>query len=177
MQERVALCNHLRGVLAEYGINLSQGVKVVSQGLPELLEDGDNGLPMLTRHLLAELKGEYDQLCQRIKGLEQHLSIWHQSNEASLRLATIPSVGLLTATALAASIGDAEIFHNARQLAAYLGLVPRQSFSGGKDRLLGISKRSDGYLCQSTIAKLSEWRNRSDRGGSNQGKLLRIQPR
>lgn len=151
VQERVALGNHLRGVLAEYGISLPQGVKVISQRLLELLEDGDNGLPMLTRHLLAELKGEYDQLCQRIKGLEQHLSVWHQNSEVSQRLATFPGVGLLTATALVASIGDAELFRNARQLAAYLGLVPRQSSSGGKDRLLGISKRGNGYLRQLLI--------------------------
>lgn len=146
VRERVALGNHIRGVLLEYGITLPQGVKVVTQRLPDLLEDGDNGLPMLTRHLLAELKNDYDQLSQRALRLEAQIKAWHQTSEASQRLATIPGVGVLTATALVASIGDAAVFRNGRELAAYLGLVPRQASSGGKDRLLGISKRGDGYL-------------------------------
>ena len=151
VQQRVALGNHMRGILLEYGIALPQGVHVVARRLPELLEDGDNGLPMLTRHLLAELKAQHDQLRQRIAALETQLKAWHQSSEASQRLATIPGIGVLTATALATSVGEAEAFHNARQLAAYLGLVPRQVSSGGKDRLLGISKRGDGYLRQLLI--------------------------
>jgi len=151
VRQRVALSNHMRGILMEYGIVLPQGVNVVSRQLPELLEDGDNELPILTRHLLAELKNEYDQLRQRITLLEAQLKAWHQGNEVSQRLATIPGIGVMTATALAASVGEGEAFRNGRQLAAYLGLVPRQSSTGGKDRLLGISKRGDGYLRQLLI--------------------------
>jgi len=135
----------MHGVLSEYGIALPQGVKVISRRLPELLEDADNDLPMLTRHLLAELKAEHDQLMERIDRFEQQLKVWHASNPVSQRLASIPGIGVLTATALAATVGEGQDFKNGRQLAAYLGLVPRQASSGGKERLLGISKRGDGY--------------------------------
>lgn len=146
VRHRVSLSNHIRAVLAEYGLVLPQGVKVVSRRLTELLEDADNGLPILTRHLLAELKAEHDQLIERVQRLEAQLKVWHASNADSRRLEEIPGVGMLTATALAAAVADGRGFRNGRQLAAYLGLVPRQASSGGKDRLLGISKRGDGYL-------------------------------
>ena len=144
--QRVALSNHLRGILSEYGIVLPQGVKVISRRLPELLEDADNGLPMQARHLLAELKAEHDQLMERIERLEAQIKAWHAENSVSQRLASIPGIGVLTATALAATVGEGQDFRNGRQLAAYLGLVPRQASSGGKVRLLGISKRGDSYL-------------------------------
>ena len=146
VRQRVAVSNHIRGVLAEYGIVLPQGVKVLTRRLPELLEDAENALPMLVRHLLAEIKAEHDQLQERIGRCEQQLKAWHETNPLSQRLATIPGIGILTATALSASVGEGQDFKNGRQLAAYLGLVPRQSSTGGKDRLLGISKRGDGYL-------------------------------
>ena len=146
VRHRVALSNHMRGILSEYGIVMPQGIKVIPRRLPEILEDADNELPMLTRHLLAEFKAEYDQLIERIDRCEQQLKAWHSNNPVSQRLASIPGIGLLTATALAATVGEGQDFKNGRQLAAYLGLVPRQASSGGKERLLGISKRGDGYL-------------------------------
>ena len=146
VSQRVALSNHLRAVLAEFGICLPQGTNSISQRLAGILEDGENELPMLTRYLLAELKAEHDQLIDRVKRLERQLKSWHENNERSQRLETIPGIGLLTASALAATVADGEGFGNGRQLAAYLGLVPRQASSGGKERLLGISKRGDGYL-------------------------------
>ena len=82
----------------------------------------------------------------RIKALEATLLAWHRSNQASRRLATIPGVGVITATALVATIGDGAQFRSGRQLSAWLGLVPRQHSSGGKDRLGRISKRGDGYI-------------------------------
>lgn len=146
VRQRVAVGNHIRAVLAEYGICLPQGAKVLTQQLPALLEDAENTLPLLTRHLLAELKAEYDALVARAQRLEAQLKAWHSASKPSQRLARIPGVGLLSATALAATVVDGQGFRNGRQLAAYLGLVPRQASSGGKDRLLGISKRGDGYL-------------------------------
>ena len=146
VRQRVALSNHIRGVLSEYGIVVPQGVKVLSRQLPEILEDAENTLPMLARHLLAELKAEHDQLIERVDRFEQQLKAWHVNSSVSQRLASIPGIGVLTATALAATVGEGQDFRNGRQLAAYLGLVPRQASSGGKDRLLGISKRGDGYL-------------------------------
>jgi len=146
VRQRVALSNHMRGVLSEYGIVLPKGVKAISRHLPALLEDAENALPMLARHLLAELKAEHDQLIKRIEHLEGHIKAWHATNSVSQRLASIPGIGVLTATALAAVVGEGQDFRNGRQLAAYLGLVPRQVSSGGKARLLGISKRGDRYL-------------------------------
>jgi transposase len=146
VRQRVALGNHIRSVLTEYGICLAQGAKIISQRVAEVLEDGDNGLPMLTRHLLAELKAQHEQLVERVQRLETQLKAWHATNEASQRLEGIPGIGVLTATALAATVAEGKGFRNGRQLAAYLGLVPRQASSGGKARLLGISKRGDGYL-------------------------------
>jgi transposase len=146
VRQRIALSNHMRGVLSEYGIVLPQGAKAISQRLPELLEDADNALPMLARHLLAELKEEHDQLIERIERIEALIKAWHANNSVSQRLVSIPGIGVLTATALAATVGEGQDFRNGRQLAAYLGLVPRQISSGGKERLLGISKRGDSYL-------------------------------
>jgi len=146
VDQRVALGNHMRGVLLEYGISLPQGFKALLQQLPEILEDAENNLPMQTRHLLATLKVQYDRLLDSEDQLKQALNAWHQQNETSQRLETIPGVGLQTATALAATIGEGKDFKNGRQLSAYLGLVPRQHSSGGRDKLLGISKRGDGYL-------------------------------
>jgi transposase len=146
VRQRIALSNHMRGVLSEYGIVLPQGAKAIFQRLPELLEDAENGLPILARHLLAELKAEHDQLIERIERIEAWIKAWHDTNSVSQRLASIPGIGVLTATALAATVGEGQDFRNGRQLAAYLGLVPRQASSGGKARLLGISKRGDSYL-------------------------------
>ena len=146
VRQRVALSNHLRGILSEYGIVLPQGAKAIMQRLPELLEDAENDLPMLTRDLLAECKEEYDQLMKRIERLEGRIKDWHVTHDVSQRLASIPGIGVLTTSALAATVGEGQDFRNGRQLAAYLGLVPRQACSGGKVRLLGISKRGDGYL-------------------------------
>jgi transposase len=146
VRQRVALSNHLRGILSEYGLVLPRGVKGISRRLPALLEDAENGLPMLARHLLAECKEEHDQLMERVERLEAQIEAWHADNGVSQCLASIPGIGVLTATALVATVGEGQDFRNGRQLAAYLGLVPRQASSGGKVRLLGISKRGDGYL-------------------------------
>ena len=110
VRQRVALSNHMRGVLSEYGIVVSPGVKVLSRHLPEILEDAENTLPMLARHLLAELKAEYDQLIERVDRFEKQLKAWHTNSEVSQRLASIPGIGVLTATALATSVGEGHDF-------------------------------------------------------------------
>ncbi len=103
-------------------------------------------MTVVSGHLLAELKKGHDQLIERIERIEVWIKAWHANNSVSQRLASIPGIGVLTATALAATVGEGQDFRNGRQLAAYLGLVPRQISSGGKERLLGISKRGDSYL-------------------------------
>ena len=115
--------------------------------LVAIIEDpGDVRLPPLAREALGSLVEQLRSAQARIKQLEVTLLAWHRSNEASRRLATIPGVGVITATALVATIGDGAQFRSGRQLSAWLGLVPRQHSSGGKDRLGRISKRGDGYI-------------------------------
>ena len=143
--QRVALTNHVRAVLQEYGLVLAPGARAFAQ-LADLLEDAENGLPVLTRELLSELKQTHDHLLVRIDQLEKALASWHQVDESSQRLETIPGVGRLGATVLSVVVGSGSEFANGRQFAAYLGLVPRQHSSGGKDRLGRISKRGDAYV-------------------------------
>ena len=145
MKQRVALGNHLRGVLQEFGVVLPRGTAAFGQ-VCEVLEDGENGLPMVIRESVRQLQAEYDQMQQRIAEVDRLLQAWHRTDAFSQRLVGVPGIGWLTATLLSAVVGDGSAFRNGRQLAAYLGLVPRQHSSGGRVQLLGISKRGDGYL-------------------------------
>ena len=145
-QMRVGLSNHMRALLIEYGIALPKGVKALPERLPAILESAENGLTDTARALLAVLDTQYRSLCAQAVQVEARIHAWHRQNEASLRLSEIPGVGVLTATALVGSIGDAKAFRNGRQLAAFLGLVPQQRSSGGREKLLGITKRGDGYV-------------------------------
>lgn len=146
VKARTALANQIRGLLAEYGITLPQGISHVSRRTPEIVEDGENDLPDVFRGLLHRLVVHLKELHRQVQEVEEQINAWHRSNEDSQKLAKVPGIGPLTATALVASIGDAKSFRNGRELAAWLGLVPRQHSSGGKVLLLGISKRGDGYL-------------------------------
>ena len=146
VKARTAQANQLRGLLAEYGITIPQGIDHITKRLPDILEDGENELPGAFRDLLARLGAHLKALDRQVVELEVQIQRWHRENEASRRLERIPGIGPLTASALVASIGDAKSFANARQLAAWLGLVPRQHSSGGKQTLQGISKRGDTYL-------------------------------
>ncbi|MBX3649652.1 MAG: IS110 family transposase [Rhodocyclaceae bacterium] len=144
--ERTAQANQIRGLLYELGIVIPKGIGHLERRLPEILEDAENGLPGTSRELFARLFAHFRELGVHVKELENQIKVWHRESESSQRLEAIPGIGALTASALVASIGDAKTFKNARQLAAWLGLVPRQASSGGKEQLLGISKRGDVYL-------------------------------
>jgi transposase len=146
VKARTAQANQIRGLLAEYGIVIPQGIGHIAKRLPEILEDGENDLPGAFRQLLDRLGDHLKELDRQVGELEMQIQSWHRENEASKKMAQIPGIGPITASALVASIGDAKSFENARQLAAWLGLVPRQHSSGGKQVLLGISKRGDTYL-------------------------------
>lgn len=146
VKARTAQANQIRGLLAEFGIVLPQGVSSITRRVPEILEDGENGLPSLLRQLIERLTVNLKEMDRQVKELEKQIQQWHRENEASQRLAKIPGMGPITASAIVATVGDAREFKNGRQLAAWLGLVPRQYSSGGKSTLLGISKRGDVYL-------------------------------
>lgn len=146
VKARTAQGNQLRGLLAEFGIAIPQGISKLFACLPSVLEDAENGLPGMKRELVSRLVEHLRRLDREVKVLELQIVRWHRESELSQRLAAVPGIGPITATALVASIGDAHVFKSGRQLAAWLGLVPRQHSSGGKPVLLGISKRSDVYL-------------------------------
>ena len=146
VKARTAQANQIRGLLLEYGITIPQGIKNIWKRVPEILGEGENELPGIFRQLLERLSEHLKDLDNQVDELDTQIHIWHQQNEASKRIACVPGIGPITATALIASIGDASSFTNGRQLAAWLGLVPRQHSSGGKPLLQGISKRGDTYL-------------------------------
>ncbi|WP_270792890.1 IS110 family transposase [Aeromonas sp. QDB21] len=146
VKARTAQANQIRGLLAEYGLLIPQGIAHIGKRVPEFLEDSENGLPGTFRQLLMRLHEHLKELNKQVNELEEAIVRWHQDSVASQTLAQLPGIGPITASALVASIGNAQNFKNGRQLAAWLGLVPRQHSSGGKQTLLGISKRGDSYL-------------------------------
>jgi transposase len=146
VRARTAQGNQIRGLLTEYGIVIPQGICHITKRLPGILEDGESDLPGMFRQLLQRLGEHLKELDRQVGEVELQIQLWHRQHDASCKLAQVPGIGPITASALVASIGDAKSFENGRQLAAWLGLVPRQHSSGGKSTLLGISKRGDTYL-------------------------------
>ena len=146
VKARTAQANQILGLLAEYGIAIPQGIGHIATRIPEILEDGENDLPGSFRALLQRLADHLKALDRQVGELEVEIQFWHRENDASKKLAKIPGIGPITASALVATIGDARNFKNGRQLAAWLGIVPKQHSTGGKSTLLGISKRGDTYL-------------------------------
>lgn len=146
VKQRTAKVNQLRGLLGEYGIDVAQRVDNLRKRLPEILEEGSNSLTDRFRRLLNGLREDLVALDGRIDEMDKEIIQIASENSAAQRLQQIPGIGPVTATALVAAIGDASFFKRGRDLAAWLGLTPRQHSSGGKERLLGISKRGDRYL-------------------------------
>lgn len=146
MGERTALINQLRGLLAEYGVVLPQGASHVRSKLPALLENSSESLPPLAVELFRDL---YEELCQiesRIGAYDRRVERLYRGNSVCQRLGQLEGIGALTATAFVATVAHAAQFKNGRQCAAWLGLTPKQDSTGGKTRLLGITKRGDVYL-------------------------------
>ena len=145
MRQRTMLLNAIRAHLAEFGIIAAQGPRKVMELIGKLRDDEEIDLPDIARSALLALAAQLDAMGYEIYSLERQLMAWHRADETSQRLQTIPGVGIITATALAASVSDPTVFRSGRQFAAFLGLVPRQNSSGGKERLGRISKMGDGY--------------------------------
>lgn len=146
VRNRTSLCNQIRGLLLESGVSVPQGVSKIRCALPVIFEDLSNQLTLIERDLFSDQYTELVDLDAKINKYERQLeTLAKQSNECQ-KLQTIPGIGMLTATALVSAIGDARAFKNGRQLAAWLGLTPRQHSSGGKDRMMGITKRGNCYL-------------------------------
>jgi transposase len=143
---KTAVINQLRGFLLEHGITVRIGPAHLMRQLPSILEDAENLLSPRMRTLLVELRDEWVKLEEQIDASNQELALFAKQEEGCRRLLTVPGIGPLTATALTAAIGNGAAFRKSRDLAAWLGLVPRQHSTGGKAKLLGISKRGDPYL-------------------------------
>lgn len=143
---RTAQANQIRGLLAEFGLIVPQGITHLYQRVPLLLEEAKDDLPGLFRDLMQRLLTHLKVLDRQVAEMELQIQMWHRSNPLSRKLEKVPGIGPLTASALVASVGDAKSFDNGRQHAAWLGLVPKQHSSGGKPTLLGISKLGDCYL-------------------------------
>lgn len=143
---RTALVNQIRGLLHEYGLQIPQGINHVRRKLPLILEDAENGLSGLFRQSLSNLYEQLVFLDEQVENYNCKIQKISQDSEQAKRLQTIPGVGPLVSTALIAAIGSIDAFKSGRELAAWLGLVPRQNSTGGKTTLLGISKRGDVYL-------------------------------
>jgi transposase len=149
MRQRTMAVNALRGHLAEFGAIAAQGAKSLAALLDRVFSGEsafEHAVPDLARRALAPLVAQLRELQAQIKAIDAELLAWHRANAASQRLETIPGVGFITATAIAATVADPSHFTSGRQFAAWLGLVPRQNSSGGKERLGSISKMGDRYL-------------------------------
>lgn len=146
VKARTAQANQMRGLLGEFGIAIPQGIGQLSTHIPDILEDAENDLPGPMRALLHRLWENFQVLDRQVGELEREIKQLNREDDAVQRLTEIPGIGAITASALAATVGDARAFTNARQMAAWLGLVPRQHSSGGKQTLGRISKRGDCYL-------------------------------
>lgn len=144
--ERTALINQLRGLLMEFGFVIPKGRYPAQKQIPLILEDADNGLPMLARHMIQTLWQKIKQANEEILFYDRELSKQVRQNPNAKRLMTIPGVGEQVATCVTASVPDPTLFKNARQFAAWIGLVPRQHTTGGHIRLGRITKQGDSYL-------------------------------
>jgi transposase len=165
--ERTALINQLRGLLSEFGLIMPKGRYSAQHDIPGILEDGDNGLPMLARRLLNDVYLRLRVLNEQILTYDRELYHLARASEPAKRLMTVPGIGEITATAILASVGDPKQFKNGRQFAAWLGLTPRQYTTGGKIRLGRITKKGDAYLrtllIHGTRAVLSTIKDKDDR--------------
>lgn len=146
VRQRTAKVNQMRGLLAEYGVVVMQGVGQLRRAIPVILDNADSGLSTDLRLILMGLREDLVYLDDRVSELDRSIQRLATHNAAVRRLQTLRGVGPITATALVAALGDAHQFKRGRDASAWVGLVPGQHSSGGRDRMLGISKRGDTYL-------------------------------
>jgi transposase len=146
MRQQISVINAIRSHLAEFGIVAPVGRNGVEQLLGVVADSKDKRLPEIARACVAALGAQLRVLKVQILEFDRMITTWHRSSEASKRLDQVPGVGPVLATALVASIADPKAFRSGRDFSAWIGLVPKQNSSGGKERLGNISKRGDRYL-------------------------------
>ena len=146
VRQRTMLVNATRAHMAEFGVVARTGLPQVKELLAVISDEADERIPPLARTCLEGLARQLLSLEREIVGAERRIHAWHRTNEESLRLETTPGIGPITASALASSIANPSIFKSGRSMAAWIGLVPRQNSTGGKERMGRISKQGDQYL-------------------------------
>jgi transposase len=146
IRQQTAVINAIRAHLAEFGIVAPVGRRGVERLLKIAADANDTCLPEITRTCIAALGAQLRTLKAQILEFDRRIAAWHRSNETSKRLDQIPGVGPALATALVATVADPKVFRSGRDFSAWIGLVPKQNSSGGKDKLGNISKRGDRYL-------------------------------
>jgi transposase len=146
VRQRTMIANAIRGHMAELGIISAKGRNGTAELLEVIANAADDCIPAVARFSLEALARQYATVATEIRVVEKHIHAWHRSCEESRRLEEIPGIGPIVATALIAEVGDWKAFSSGRNLAAWIGLVPKQHSTGGKDRLGGISKQGNRYL-------------------------------
>ena len=179
VRQRTMLANSLRAHMAEFGIIAPQGLRHV-EGLIKYLAHEQERLPELARAILRMIVDQLHDTMGRVRQIELRLTKWHWQNRISQLLATVPGVGIMGATAIAATVADPCLFRSGREFAAWLGMTPRQNSTGGKERLGRTSKRGDKYirglLIAGAVAVLRHARNRTMKNATWLGSLLARKP-
>ena len=162
VKQRTQLVNMIRGVLAEFGVETPRGLHHALALCAKLTAGDTAAVPALAQRVVAGLACQIDALQAQLTTVEKEILAWHRSSEVSQRLATIPGIGVISATALAASVADPQQFRSGREFAAWLGLTPLQNSSGGKERMGRISKMGDKYLRRLLVVGMTSlvWRAR-----------------
>ena len=172
VKHRTAVINQIRGLLAEYGLVIAPSPEKVRPAVVRFLDDAESGLTAFARETFSELSEQLRDLDSRIERVTHRVEGVYRVHPVCRKLAAVPGIGPLTATALLATVGQPQAFHNGRHLAAWLGLVPRQYSSGGKERLGGISKRGSRYVRTLLIHGARAVVQRAERRVDTQGRWL-----
>jgi transposase len=152
VRQQTMLSNAIRGHMAELGMIAPQGSAKIKELIAVIQDSEDQSVPALARAALQPLIHQMQSLDGQVEALDREIKAWHKTNETSRRLATIPGIGFLTASAIAATVLDASFFKSGREFAAWLGLTPRQNSSGSKERLGRISKKGNTYIRRLLVA-------------------------
>lgn len=146
IKRRTSVSNKIRGLLLERGIKIAKGIHNVRHSVPLILDDLENGLTFLFRELLSNLYSELLHCFEEVSKYDTHLKVIYNSNKDCQRIGQIRGIGVITATALVSSVGDISVFKNGREFSAWLGVVPKERSTGGRQVMLGITKRGDKNL-------------------------------
>lgn len=151
IKRRTCLSNEIRGILFEYGIVITKGIHNTRKSVPLILDDSKNQLSITVREIVSDLYQELLEIFSRVEKYDKKIQSVYKENEVCKRIGKVEGVGFITATAIFAAVGNPHVFKNGREFASWLGLTPKQCSTGGKNNLLGISKRGDGYIRKNLV--------------------------